>query len=315
MSTRDRDREPDRAPELDKSSVLHQPRARAADSPAARVLALQQTIGNRAVSELIGEGAAPGSGAQRLARKPIQIKKARQEKGVAGKPNVGWTAKFQVEFVGNECVLTVKPRLKPNPDVTKAEADQVKTDATAAFKRFWDEKFYFDDTKTKDRFFLRVNVEWVTKNEHVTIKLIKGHGAANMTTWYTQEPPETSAHELSHTIGMFDEYIDPNVVNRKTGTSAGVFQDHSLMGNYFVEGIGVPEIKLRHGQMLADLIGKATKRKLTVGYTGTYQGERLVRWRGIRDTAKTGGNATAEAAANTEISAIESDMMIPALTQ
>jgi hypothetical protein len=39
-----------------------------------------------------------------------------------------------------------------------------------------------------------------------------------------------------------------------------------------------------------------------------------VRWRGIRDTAKAAGDAAGETAANTEIAAIESDMMIPALT-
>ena len=39
-----------------------------------------------------------------------------------------------------------------------------------------------------------------------------------------------------------------------------------------------------------------------------------MRWRGIRDTAKAAGDAAAEAAANTEITAIESDMMIPMLT-
>ena len=39
-----------------------------------------------------------------------------------------------------------------------------------------------------------------------------------------------------------------------------------------------------------------------------------MRWRGIRDAAKTAGDAAAEAAANTEVAAIESDMLIPMLT-
>jgi hypothetical protein len=85
------------------------------------------------------------------------------------------------------------------------------------------------------------------------------------------------------------------------------------MGNYYVEGKDTAEIKLRHGEAVAKLIGKASKRKFTVGYSGPYQGERLVRWRGIRDTAKAAGDAAAETAANAEITAIETDMMIPAL--
>jgi hypothetical protein len=86
------------------------------------------------------------------------------------------------------------------------------------------------------------------------------------------------------------------------------------MGNYYAEGTGVAEVKLRHGQAIAKLIGKASKRTFTVGYTGPYQGERLVRWRGIRDAAKTAGDTAAETAATAEVNAIESDMLIPMLT-
>jgi hypothetical protein len=308
--SRELDREPEEA-----ASVLaaDQSTPRGQESQAARVLALQRTIGNRAVNDLIADGAATDARARGLARKPIQVKKGLQEQRIAGKGVYGWTAAFQVEYVGNECVLTVKVRLKPKSDVTQAEIDTVKADTEAAFLRYWDEKFYLDDTKTSERFFLRTKLEWVTTGQHVTVKLIKGPGRANQTTWYADGDPETRAHELSHTLGLLDEYIDPTAVNRKTATGSGVFQDHSLMGNYYVEGTGVAEVKLRHGQAIAKLIGKASKRTFTVGYTGPYQGERLVRWRGIRDTAKAGGDAAGEAAANTEIAAIESDMMIPAL--
>jgi hypothetical protein len=308
-------RELDREPEQrDASAVVldHAP-PRGQESPAARVLALQRTIGNRAVNDLIGGGAAIEAGARQLSREPTQIKKGLQEQRIAGKGVYGWTAAFQVDYVGNECVLTVKVRLKPNADVTQAEIDTVKADTEAAFLRFWDEKFYLDDTKSNERFFLRAKLEWVTTGQHVTVKLIKGKGRANQTTWYSDGKPESRAHELSHTLGLLDEYIDETAVNRKTATSSGVFQDHSIMGNYYAEGTDVAEVKLRHGQAIAKLIGKASKRTFTVGYTGPYQGERLVRWRGIRDTAKTAGDAAAETAANAEISAIESDMMIPAL--
>ena len=312
MSTpgREREQEPEAptTPAVDPSP----PRAQAAHT--ARVLALQRTVGNRAVNELIAGGGAPEHRALALARKPIQIKKGMSEQRIAGKGSYGWTAAFQVEYVGNECILTVKVRLKPKAGVTQAEIDTVKADTEAAFRRYWDEKFYLDDTKTSERFFLRVKLEWVTTGQHVTVKLVKGKGRANQTTWYTEGLPETRAHELSHTLGLLDEYIDPTAVKRKTATSPGVFQDHSLMGNYYAEGTGVAEVKLRHGQAIAKLIGKASKRTFTVGYTGPYQGERLVRWRGIRDAAKAAGDTAAETAATAEVNAIESDMLIPMLT-
>jgi hypothetical protein len=294
--------------------AVDQAPARGRASPAERLLALQRTIGNRAVNELMTVGAGLDPGTRSLARTPTQVKQAMKEKRVAGKGNYAWTAAFEVEFVGNECLLNVKVRLKPKADVTQDEIDTVKADTEAAFLRFWDEKFYFDDTESSERFFLRAKLEWVATGQHVTVTLIKGKGHANQTTWYTDGKPESRAHELSHTLGLLDEYIDPTAVNRKTAASPGVFQDHSIMGNYYSEGTATAEVKLRHGQVIAKLIGNATKRTFTVGYSGPYQGERLVRWRGIRDAAKLAGNATAEAAANTEISAIETDMLIPMLT-
>ena len=113
------------------------------------------------------------------------------EQRIAGKGKYGWTAAFQVEYVGNECILTVKVRLKPKPDVTQAEIDTVKADTEAAFQRYWDEKFYLDDTKTSERFFLRAKLEWVTTGQHVTVKLVKGQGRANQTTWYSDGRPES----------------------------------------------------------------------------------------------------------------------------
>ncbi len=111
-------------------------------------------------NELIAGGGAPEHRALALARKPIQVKKRMSEQRIAGKGSYGWTAAFQVEYVGNECILTVKVRLKPKPGVTQAEIDTVKADTEAAFRRYWDEKFYLDDTKTSERFFLRVKLEW-----------------------------------------------------------------------------------------------------------------------------------------------------------
>ena len=303
--------EPSREP-VERTPVAERAVQRAHGGRAKRVLAMQRTVGNRAVSGAIARDAF-GSPTRTLARKPIQIFQVWQEQRTAGLGVYQGVASFQFEFVANECVLTIKVRVTPGKHVTAAEVSQVQTDTEAAFLRLWDEKFYFDDAKSLERFFLRVKVEWVKKGQHISILLLKGKGRDDQKKWFTQSLPEDRAHEMSHTLGLRDEYIDTTAVNRRKATSKGVFQDHSIMGDYYTEGVGLAEVKLRHGQALANRIGKASKRKLTAGYTGTYQGERLVRWRGIRDTAKTAGNAAAEAAASAEIAAIESDMMIPAL--
>jgi hypothetical protein len=123
--------------------------------------------------------------------------------------------------------------------------------------------------------------------------------------------PMDRAHELSHTLGLNDEYIDTSVPRRRNASAPGVFDDHSLLGNYYTEGVGSAEVKLRHGQQLAADISRATRRHFTAGYTGIYEGERLVRWRGIRDAAA--ARSTERTRAEAEVRSIEQDLLIPAL--
>jgi hypothetical protein len=286
------------------------PRARA--TAAQELLGLQSAIGNRAVGRMVAAGdGAPGA-ARTLARRPTQVRVTRDEQrtGTLGVYRV--QGAYEVDLSSGDCELTVRVKLVPDHDVTQAQTDQVKADTEAQFLRFWDNKFYFDDERTTERFFLRVKVLWVTSGQHVRVRLRKGPGRDDQTTWFaTGSDPVDRAHELSHTLGLFDEYIDSTARRRRTATSAGVFRDHSLMGDYYTEGRAQAEVKLRHGQELARRIGAATRRRLSAHFTGNYQGERLVRWRGIRDAAAAG--SAERTAAQAEVTAIESDLLIPML--
>jgi hypothetical protein len=200
----------------------------------------------------------------------------------------------------------------PDQNVTPAQVAQVKTETSDAFERFWDNKFFFDDTRSGERFFLRVRVVYVDTGGHVRIRLRSGAGRDNQTTWFVDSIPTDRAHELSHQLGLLDEYIDARVTRRRNATATGVFQDHSLMGNYYTEGIAHAEVKLRHGQQLAAAIGRTTGRRLQASLSGPFQGERLVRWRGMAAAAPAG--SAERTRAEQEVRAIETDMMIPALT-
>ena len=157
-----------------------------------------------------------------------------------------------------------------------------------------------------------MQVKWVNSGAHFNIALHRGHGLMDAANWYViPDTPTTYAHEMTHKLGMLDEYVDRTAVRRRTAASPGVFTDHSVMGNYLSEGIGDAEVKLRHGQQLADHIGRALRprRRLTASFTGTAQGDRLVHWRKLRDALVAGSPERARAAA--EVTAIEADMMIP----
>lgn len=276
-----------------------------------RLLALQSTAGNRAVGRL-------------LARTPTQVNINRPEPRTGGRFYSG-RARYEVDFTPLECLLTIRVRLVPDANVTQAQADAVKAETEREFMRLWDNKFYLDETVTgrlpfidpratsTDRFFLRVRVLWVNSGQHTRVRLSRGPGRDNETHWYVSGSIAMDrAHELSHTLGLKDEYIDASVPRRRNATAPGVFDDHSLLGNYYTEGTANAEVKLRHGQQLAADISRATRRRFTAHYSGNYQGERLVRWRAIRDAAAAG--SAERTRAETEVRSIEQDLLIPMLS-
>jgi hypothetical protein len=273
----------------------------------AHVRSLQRSAGNRAIGDLLRSGRL-GSG---LARTPTRVSFNISEPRVGG-GTYGTHAGFDVDIDGIEIIVTQKVRLIPDSDVTAAELAAVQSAAEAAFVSMWDSRFIFDDATRREHLFLRVRVQWVTSGAHNSVRLHKGQGRMDSGGWVTGAVarPIRYAHELSHLMGLLDEYEDATAVNRRTATSSGVHADHSLLGDYPNEGFDTAEVKLRHGQKVADRAGRALRprRNFTVSFTGEAQGERLVRWRSIRDAAAAGTSERTRAAA--EVTAIEADMLI-----
>ena len=273
---------------------------------------LQRSVGNRAVSELVRSGRLRTAPRQALARAPTRVSFNISEPRVGGGTYASH-AGYDVDIDGIEIIVTQKVRLLRNADVTDEELAAVKSAAETAFVAMWDNRFIFTDASRNEQLFLRVRVQWVTSGQNNTVRLHKGQGRMNAGKWVTGAVarPVRYAHELSHLMGLLDEYQDATAVRRRTATSSGVHEDHSLLGDYPNEGYDTAEVKLRHGQSVADRVGRALRprRRFTASFTGTAQGERLVRWRQIRDAAALGTPERTRAAA--EVTAIEADMLIP----
>lgn len=279
----------------------------------ARMRTLQQSVGNRATASLVRDGTLAGARRQRraVARAPQHVRYDYSEPKTDG-GSYGTTAAYDVELVGIEAILTMKIKLNPRQGVTAQDVTDVQTAAETIWLNMWDNRFILTDQGDQSQHFLRVQVQWVTSGAHFNIALHAGQGSMDAANWFVvPDTPVTYAHEMTHKMGMLDEYVDATAVRRRTATSPGVFTDHSVMGNYLTEGIGDAEVKLRHGQLLADHIGRAfrPRRRFTASWTGTAEGERLVHWRQIRDALAAGSPERARAAA--EVTAIEADMMIP----
>lgn len=218
---------------------------------AARVLALQRTAGNRAVAQLLARA------------DTTTVSKFVKEQTTTAE-NVTWTASFDVSFDDDAspptCWLTIKVRLNPDEGITKDEISDAKVRALSRFNLLWDSKFILHEHRSilSDRdYLLRPGIKFVDKGEHITVNLHKGKGHDNRQNWYLGSPEWTYAHEISHQMGLLDEYADVSVPNRK------VYEDHSIMGDYYKEGMTEATAKLRHGERLASIIGAATDRDLT----------------------------------------------------
>jgi hypothetical protein len=216
-----------------------------------RILALQRSAGNRAV-------------AQMLARKDTKTvnKHIREETTTA--ENVNWDASFDVTFDEDAstptCWLTINVKLNPDDGITEDQVRDTRIRVRSRFSLLWDSKFIFHEKRTvwADRdWLLRPEVKFVDSGQHLTVNLHKGKGADNRQNWYLESPEYTYAHEISHQMGLLDEYENVGVPNRK------VYDDHSIMGDYYKEGMTEATAKARHGERLAAIIGPAVDKALT----------------------------------------------------
>jgi hypothetical protein len=176
----------------------------------------------------------------------------------------GWDSKYEVSFGGSECRLNINIKVVPQPDVSAEEAEQIKGETASAFTSLYDRRFTLTDTTTHEAFTLRVGITYVDSGEHLLIDLYSGNRRNNLTTWSTERPVSTRAHELGHQLGLKDEYVDDSVPDRATETSPGVHTDHSIMGNYHSEGYAEAEAKQRHGELIGGHIGSAVGRTFSI---------------------------------------------------
>ena len=223
-----------------------------APTQAGRILALQRTAGNRAVAQLLAR-----------ADTTTVTKHVREE--TTGADNVNWDASFDVSFDEEASTptmwLTINVKLNPDAGITDDQLTHFRITIRSRFSLMWDSKFIFHEHRTwpwSDRDWLvRPEVKFVDSGQHLTVSLHKGKGADNRQNWYIDSPDYTHVHEVSHQMGLLDEYADVSVPSRT------VYDDHSIMGDYYKEGMTEATAKARHGERLASIIAPKVDKELT----------------------------------------------------
>ena len=218
---------------------------------AERILALQRSAGNRVVTQL-------------LARKDTTTVTKHVREETTGADNVNWDASFDVTFDEDATPptmwLAINVKLNPVDGITEDQVRNFRINVRSRFSLMWGSKFIFHEHRTiwSDRDWLvRPSVNFVDSGQHLTVTLHKGKGADNRQNWYLDSPDYTHVHEVSHQMGLLDEYADVSVPGRK------VYDDHSIMGDYYKEGMTEATAKARHGERLASIIGPVVDKNLT----------------------------------------------------
>lgn len=166
-----------------------------------------------------------------------------------------WEAAFSWETLEFASQLTIRVHIQADATINNRHILAIQKASQREFQRYFDQKFLFQSEGSKP---LPVMARLLfTKHQpHLCTTLHLGKGATELTNWYVGEPHIHLAHELGHQLGLLDEYQDIYAPARNDVMSAGVFRDHSLMGNYHIEDWKKADIKLRHGKRIAHLISQ-----------------------------------------------------------
>lgn len=181
----------------------------------------------------------------------------------------GWTSAYDVVMTDTEVIVTIGAQVNPDVGVPPAQVTRIKTVTALEFQRYWDSRFNMRDAGGRSRP-LRVRLDFAAAAPQLQIALHAGAGRDNLSNWFVDSQPIDRAHELGHQLGLKDEYEDPAAPNRATPTSPGVQTDHSIMGNYPVEGVGGADVRQRHGDEIASDISAATGTLLTAERRQSY---------------------------------------------
>lgn len=140
----------------------------------------------------------------------------------------------------------------------------------AAVRKYFDGRFELVGADSS-RAALRIRIDWQHTHPHRVIPVSPGFIYGDLDHWYLDWELIDLAHELGHALGLVDEYRDPESTFRQHLSVAGVWQDHSLMGDYRQEGPVYAALRLRHGEVWARTFAEHFRQEFSVQFAKNYR--------------------------------------------
>ncbi len=150
----------------------------------------------------------------------------------------GWTASFEQTWTH----ITIRIRLNPDSGISNATMNTLRTNWRNGIQNTWSHRW---GCARAGEFTCRLSfeVQWVTSNQHHTVRVRPGPARSNMTTWDTNDTGAVAAHEFGHMLGHPDEYTDSNCPSRSPVNTGTIMDNNSnnvpaRLMNRFANNIG-----------------------------------------------------------------------------
>lgn len=134
----------------------------------------------------------------------------------------GWTAAFQQKGTH----ITARIKLNPDGDVSASLLEEVKDRWKQGIENKWSYRFSCCQRPgCTSSCALTFEVQWVTTNAHLEVRVKRGGGRSNLGLWHTDDSGDVASHEFGHLMGHPDEYSEPDVCPNRSPVDTGTVMD------------------------------------------------------------------------------------------
>lgn len=134
----------------------------------------------------------------------------------------GWTAAFEQTWSH----IIIRIRLNPDAGISDATMNTLRDTWRNGIQTTWSNRWGVGRSGEMTCR-LTFEVQWVTTNQHHTVRVRPGPERSNMTTWDTQDTGAVAAHEFGHMLGLVDEYSDSNCPGRSPVNTGTIMDNNS----------------------------------------------------------------------------------------
>lgn len=134
----------------------------------------------------------------------------------------GWTAAFEQTWSH----IIIRIRLNPDAGISAATMNTLRDTWRNGIQTTWSDRWGVGRVGEMTCP-LTFEVQWVTTNQHHTVRVRPGPARSNMTTWDTLDTGAVAAHEFGHMLGLVDEYADSNCPGRSPVNTGTIMDNNS----------------------------------------------------------------------------------------